>query len=248
VGRYALGLDPLTPAGGPSTPNGFSAPSGYGKSDLGRVLTIVPPTGVVAGQSFQASIQLTAQGNENALSFSLNFDTNVVSFSNLGAGSNAGGALFNANTYQFANGKLGLALALPAGTAFAAGTQEVARVTFVLSPAATNATIITFGNQTVFSQTADPGANTLTTSYVNAILGVTPMTSGPTLHLALTPDNNSVILSWPAPAPGFNLESSLNLGLGNWSGVNASLVTNTNSISVTIPVTGTQQFFRLHHQ
>ncbi len=159
VGRYAVGLDPLTPAGGPSVPNGFTEPSGYSKSDFGRSLTVVPPPGVLAGQSFQASIQLNALGNENALGFSLVFDPAVLSFSSANLGRGAAGALFNANSYQAGSGKLGLALALPAGTAFRAGVQEVAQVTLVVSAAATNPASITFGNQPVLADGRPDGGN-----------------------------------------------------------------------------------------
>jgi hypothetical protein len=247
VGRYAVGLDPLTPAGGPSTPNAFSAPSGYSKSDLGRTLTVVPPPGILAGQSFHASIQLNALGNENALGFSLVFNPAVLSFSSASVGSGAAGALFNANAYQAGSGKLGLALALPADSAFGAGMQEVAQVTFVVSPAATNPASITFANQPVFSQTVDPTATALSTTYVNGTLGITPQTSPPTLVVALTPDNAGAVVSWPASATGFNLEASNDLGQGNWSTVNAALVTNSTVISATIPLSGAQQFYRLHH-
>ena len=88
VGRYALGLDPLTPAGGPSVPNGISVPSDYSPLVLGtRSLTVVPPAGVIAGQSFRASIRLVAQGNENAVGFSLNFNPAALSFSGAVVGS-----------------------------------------------------------------------------------------------------------------------------------------------------------------
>ena len=148
------------------------------------------------------------------------------------------------NSYNAPNGKVGIALALPVGEAFGAGTQEVAQVTFVVSPSVANSTGIAFGSVPVFSQTADPDANPLTTTYVNGILSVTPL---PVLQLALTPGNTNVVLSWPSAATGFNLESSLGFSPGAWSVVNASMVTNTNSISVTVPVSGAQQFFRLHH-
>ena len=248
VGRYALGLDPITPAGGPSTGNGVSAPSGYSPLDLGpRKLTVVPPAGVVAGQTVKVSIQLNAQGNENAAGFSLNFDPTVLSYSGASLGSNAAGAQLNVNSYQAASGKLGAALALNTGTAFAAGTQEVLQVTFVVSPLAVSPASIKFGSLPIVSETADPSAKTLSTTYVNGTLSITPLNTPPTLQLAIAPDKSNLVLSWPTTAAGFNLESSLDLTPGSWNSLNSTLVTNANSISATVPISGAQQFFRLHH-
>ena len=133
------------------------------------------------------------------------------------------------------------------GEAFAVGTQEVAQVSFKVSSVVTNVTTLAFGNAPVLSQTADTGANPLPTTYVNGTLAIWPLVTMPTLQLALTPDNTSVVVSWPAGASGFLLESSTDLNLSNWGGVNAVMVTNINTISTTIAITNAQQFFRLHH-
>jgi len=69
AGRYESGLDPLTPVGGPTSevvgPGAGPSPS--------RLVTAANLT-LNQGQSGAISLSLAAQGNENALAFSLAFD------------------------------------------------------------------------------------------------------------------------------------------------------------------------------
>src|SRR5881296_3451297 len=53
------------------------------------------------------SVLLEALGNENALSFSLCFDTNLLTFTSARRGSDATGASWSVNTNQASSGKLG---------------------------------------------------------------------------------------------------------------------------------------------
>src|SRR5439155_21613071 len=69
---------------------------------------------------------------ENALAFSLHFDPTQWRFRTASTGIDANEALLNLNTNQASHGRLGLALALPAGRAFAYGTRQV--VIFAFSP------------------------------------------------------------------------------------------------------------------
>jgi DNA primase len=67
------------------------------------------------------------------------------------------------------------------------------------------------------------------------------------LNIALT--NNQVLLSWPSSAGNFGLQVTTNLvSSANWSAVGNAPTTNGNTITVTIPVTKTNQFFRLENQ
>jgi hypothetical protein len=56
-------------------------------------------------------------------------------------------------------------------------------------------------------------------------------------------------LSWPVWAEGFNLQTSAStvLAPGNWTNVVATLQTNASDIVITLPVSETTKFFRLHH-
>ena len=67
----------------------------------------------------------------------------------------------------------------------------------------------------------------------------------PTLTIQRT--NNNLILSWPgASAAGFALHGNADMKLTNsWSAVGQSVVSNLGTNSVTLPLTSTNQFFRL---
>jgi hypothetical protein len=210
AGRYAAGLDPLTPAGGPTQDQG----GGFGamKASPGstsRTVAVGNST-VQSGQICQVPVILNSQGNENALGFSLKFNQAILTFSGATLGAGATGATLNVNTNQAAaGGDLGVALALPAGSSFAAGSQEVARLTFLVSTSATGGTNIAL--------------------------------------VKLSPANGSLNLSWPVAALGFGLESSDSLSPPNWTPVTATLVTNANDVTISIPLSGAQKFYRLHH-
>ena len=74
----------------------------------------------------------------------------------------------------------------------------------------------------------------------NALLTVIPV-------ITATQVSGSLILSWPASDSGFNLESTDNLTTPNWTAVGASVTTDGITDTVTISISGTQQFYRLHH-
>jgi alpha-tubulin suppressor-like RCC1 family protein len=72
-----------------------------------------------------------------------------------------------------------------------------------------------------------------------AIVGV-----GPTVT-ALSTGNNLTLL-WPATATGYRVQSALSLSPPiTWSNVTGSFQTNGGSISIVLPFTGAQKFYRL---
>src|SRR5439155_11377000 len=122
-------------------PNSVTIPINFGDQPTGRQLsdpqaealpaifvpgsvTVVPSTvravstsAASAGEA-QVPIQLLAQGNENALGFSLNFDSSLLAFNEVVLGGNVpSGAALVLNT-NGGSGRLGLAIALPADTTF----------------------------------------------------------------------------------------------------------------------------------
>src|SRR5512135_1502920 len=64
------------------------------------------------------------------------------------------------------------------------------------------------------------------------------------VQLKVTKEGTNLVLSWPASATNCVLESSSCLTTG-WTAVMASPVTNDQTLSVTLPLNGPQQFFRL---
>ncbi len=123
---------------------------------------LVVNSSALVGESVNVPIQLTAQGNENALGFSLHFDPAILSAPQIQLGGEAQGATLITNTNSADSGRLGITLALPTGLNFAAGTREIAVVTFTINPATTaDSTRIDFDDLPVAREVVDAEANVL---------------------------------------------------------------------------------------
>jgi hypothetical protein len=131
-----------------------------------RVVRIVNQT-AAPGSTVVVPIQLVAVGNENALGFSVSFDTAQLTFVSAAAGAQAADATFNPNSMQAASGKLGFAVGKPAGATWAAGTQEVVKITFTLVGTVADGTVsnLTFGDVPVVREVASAAADTLPAAY-----------------------------------------------------------------------------------
>jgi hypothetical protein len=137
-----------------------------------------PATVLIANVTGSASAPITvpvllqANGNENAVSFSVNFDPTVLAYANVGIGSGATrGSLF-INTNLVASGKLGVILALPSGSVFSAGTQEVVSVAFNITTTQAGSSAVTLGNQPTLSQLSDVEASILAANYAGATVTI----------------------------------------------------------------------------
>ena len=119
-------------------------------------LSIVPRLVRIVGQTAAPNstvvvpVQLVANGNENAIGFSVSFDTNHLTFQSVAAGTAADGQ-FVPNDTQTASGKLGIAAGKAAGQTWSAGVQEIARITFLVKSTATDGTLsnLTFGDSPI---------------------------------------------------------------------------------------------------
>jgi uncharacterized repeat protein (TIGR03803 family) len=70
----------------------------------------------------------------------------------------------------------------------------------------------------------------------------------PPPRVMIIPSGANVILTWPFNAAGFTLQSTTNLFPADWSSVAQPAATNSGQISVTVPTTVGQKFFRLKSQ
>ena len=138
----------------------------------------VVSTNVASGASVDMCIQLLANGNENALEFSLNYDPAVLICTNVALDTGASGATLGADLNQAASGQVGVALILPTDASFPTGVVSVLKVSF-LTRAVTNNTpaVITFGDQPMVRQISDPIANELPGIFVGGT--VTVAATGP---------------------------------------------------------------------
>lgn len=63
--------------------------------------------------------------------------------------------------------------------------------------------------------------------------------------LAIAASGTNVVVSWPSSFTGFQLESTASLAPAAWSNVTQTPSTNGSIVSVQVPASGSQQFFRL---
>ncbi len=130
-----------------------------------------------AGRTVTVPIVLMANGNENALSFSLNFNKTRFTFDGATLGADTAAASLLLNTNEINSGRLGVALALPAGMTFIAATQAVAEVNLnsaMVLGSSSVTTQITFGDQPTLRQLSDVQARVLGATYVNGAVILQP--------------------------------------------------------------------------
>ena len=119
----------------------------------------------VTGSVVTLPVVVVANGNENALSFSLSFDTTKLIYVGASLGAGAIGADLIPNTSLINSGKLGLSLALPPYTTLSEGTQQVVQVAFAVPLVSATSTTISFGDQPTFREVSDPQLNLVAANY-----------------------------------------------------------------------------------
>ena len=173
AGRYAAGLDSAQTAGGPTSSFGFSVTEESLAAEAtahGRHMRIVS-TAIQRGQTGTVAIEIEAEGDENAVGLSLEFDPTALSFVSVSAGSSLENPLLNVNSNQAANGRVGLAMALPAGKALKAGKQTLVLVRFTaLTGGGAASTPLAFSDQPIRRQLADANANSISGEYENGTI------------------------------------------------------------------------------
>ncbi len=146
-------------------------------------LTVTPAPALVqavrstvkSGEVVTVPVQLVGNGDENAVSFSLRFDTRMLAFEELSPGIGATGAQLIANTSATGDGFVGVAIALPAGTSFPEGTNQLLNLTFrtVLTNALRLSTL-TFGDSPTRREIVNAAANPVEVTWANGSLTINP--------------------------------------------------------------------------
>jgi len=138
-----------------------------------RVVRVAGQT-VSPGSTVVVSIMLDAHGEENALGFSLSFDPTQLTYQSAVAGAQAADATLNLNSSQSSSGRLGVALAKPAGLVWGAGTQEIVRVTFVVNAALAGGVVsnLVFGDAPVAREVGNASAQALPAGYQSGAVTV----------------------------------------------------------------------------
>lgn len=146
-------------------------------SAAAREFTLAPDKEFRTGQNGQITVKLAAEGNENALGFSLQFDPARLQLVSATVAGNLSGASLNINDTQSTAGRLGFVLAVPAGQSFPAGNVALVQLTFG-ALATTGVTTLQFGDQPVFREIVDATAQELAATYAAAQITVLPAASG----------------------------------------------------------------------
>jgi hypothetical protein len=248
AGRYAAGLDPLTVAGGPA----------IGKTMMARPLEKNPPqpadgdpvrsleAGTASGfpgQTVTVPITLHAIGDENALGFSLSYDTATLVFSNASPGAATAGGSFNVNALNANSGQVGIVAGLSPGSLFPTGAQEVALLQFRIKAGAIGASPVTLGDAPVVREISDAAAGALPAAYTD---GQVTINAPPLLQIGQ--QAQSVILSWQVTSGSFVLQASDSLTGSSWNTLAAPVNTNGGIATVTVPAIDTQRYYRLLKQ
>ena len=135
AGRYAIGLEPISAAAGPSRPvtaallaenQAEAARFESAQPELARVVR-AQSSAFKRGEVNPLSIEFEAQGDENALSFTMNFDPKLVNYASVKAPE---GWSVNVNTKQADEGRIGVMMALSTGKVVAAGKQQLLTLYF----------------------------------------------------------------------------------------------------------------------
>jgi len=141
-------------------------------------------------------IALISQGEENALGFSLDFSPAILTNAQAKLGKDAGSASLNLNTTQVSSGHLGIALAVPAGQAFAAGAREIVVVSFTINANTTvDSTRMEFGDQPIVREVVDANTNALFTAWSGGKVTITPPLALPSQVALLSPSHTAVLPS-----------------------------------------------------
>jgi hypothetical protein len=105
------------------------------------------------------AVYLDARGDESAISFSLQFDPTQARFAGAELGPELKNATLVLNTRQLSRGRVGLALALPAGESLRAGQIALLTARFTMAPGGSPTVArISFGDAPVARDAVDVNA------------------------------------------------------------------------------------------
>lgn len=130
----------------------------------------------VAGRQLYLPVSMLGLGDENALSFSLSFDPSRLMYLGEVAGAGAVATSLIVNTNQLSSGRIGYALAKPAGQFFTSGSNELVRVRFALGSQA-GALSVDFADAPLARETVNGTANPMCSGYSNAVVTILTLTS-----------------------------------------------------------------------
>jgi hypothetical protein len=200
---------------------------------------------MLQGQTGTVSVVLDAQGNENAVGFTLSFDPALLTLTTVTVGSGAAIATVDVNTSQAYAGRLGFVLALSSGSSFSPGIHELVKVAFRAAPSASGASLATLGDQLVPREVSDANANPLLATYFDGTITINPP---PSLNISRSGPN--ITLAWPLWATNFVLQQTAELpaSLPDWTNLPLIPTITNNQNTIILPLDDSGHFYRLQQQ
>lgn len=182
---------------------------------------------VLRGAIATVCVQLDAQGDENAVGFTVNFDPALLTYQEAHLGSDATDDMLMLNTGDLPNGHVGAALALSPGQTFAPGTLTLLEITF--HAALTTDTITTplsFDNSLIVCGVSDAMAKDLTTTFTNdAVRIATPLSAISLTAAPVSPQLVTTPITLSAHAiGGVNVEYQFRAGYQDAAGWHWSIL------------------------
>jgi hypothetical protein len=137
---------------------------------------------------------------------------------------------------------VGVALAMPAGSVFAAGSKEIVQVTLRAAANTTGTVAVTFADQPVPREVSDVLANPLSTAYVTSNVVIHPP---PSLRIGRV--DQGITLAWPLWATNFVLQVAEGaLPLSNtWTNLPVTPNLGGGECMVNLPMGDAAKFYRL---
>ena len=243
AGRYFGGLDPSAPVGGPSARGPQAAQAAADSQPMNgpglRRVSVGAATGAT-GNTVVLPITLHAQGDENALGFSLSFDPALLKYESISQGPGSAGASLNIHTGMAAAGRIGVVIALPTGGVFPAGDHVLLHTQISrMAALSEGGALFGFSDQPVPKVVSDINAGELPTEYAGVSIEALLRPS-----LTVSRSQDMIRISWPSSAEGYILESATEIG-GVWQQVSEAAQTDGAARVISLPSTNAHRLFRL---
>jgi hypothetical protein len=207
TGRFTEGLDPSQPAGGPTQPTSLadgiatesaSIPAGTQEDAQFRAVRAVNTT-FTRGQDNNLVIEFDAQGDENAVGFTLTYNPAHMTFVRAVLGNGVpqpNNPVLNINTAQIGIGNIGMTLGLRGGTNFGVGTKELLVVTFTVPLNGNqNTSIAGFGDTPIARAVVNTNADNVTATFNQGTINFIPTVNAIPTLTSISP--NFVVVGGP---------------------------------------------------
>jgi hypothetical protein len=262
AGRYAAGFDQVDHDTDPGTPDeipdafgpvsaGF-APASFGMPSRSAMLALQTDRAItvqgrlITGSSSTVSVMLNAQGDETGISFTLQFDPDVLTYESAVRGDGVAGAMLIVNGNNAAAGRVGIVLGQSPGQAIGAGSRELVKVIFRVAVNAPTATTLSVnGNSPVAREVSGLGAQVLPANFRDASLPIelptgfnpgVPVVTNEGLRFTFGKDDGSPVTAMDLA----NLEvyATSDIGAASWTRLDDALVIVNGQVQIVDPEAG----------